>query len=199
MRSYAVLARLPTFRAYAICGALGTTCFYAFMSASPFIFVDMLHRPTQEMGLYYAILFAGITLGSFLANRLVARLGPYVLLPWSLAVAMLGAGSFLLAELTGLLSVASVVGSLTVFTIGVGIVSPMALTLSIGTLPGAIGAASGLYGFMQMGFGAFCTFMMSLELANPALLASAFMTVSLAGSMLAFVLARRADKAHRAG
>jgi DHA1 family bicyclomycin/chloramphenicol resistance-like MFS transporter len=194
LRSYAQLARLPTFRAYSICGALGTTCFYAFMSASPFIFVDMLHRPTQEIGLYYAILFAGITLGSFVASRLVVRLGPHVLLPWSLAFATLGAASFLLAELGGWLSVTSVVGSLTVFTLGVGIVSPMALTLSIGTMPGAIGAASGLYGFMQMGFGAFCTFMMSLELANPALLASAFMTGSLLISLAAYMLGRRADQ-----
>lgn len=198
LRSYAQLARLPTFRAYSISGALGTTCFYAFMSASPFIFVDMLHRPTQEIGLYYAILFAGITLGSFVASRLVVRLGPHVLLPWSLAFATLGAGSFLLAELGGWLSVTSVVGSLTVFTLGVGIVSPMALTLSIGTMPGAIGAASGLYGFMQMGFGAFCTFMMSLELANPALLASAFMTASLVTSMAAYILGRRVDMAARA-
>lgn len=198
LRSYAVLAKLRTFRAYAICGALGTTCFYAFMSASPFIFVDMLHRPTEEIGLYYAILFAGITLGSFLANRLVVRFGPHRLLPICLMIALAGAAFFLVAELTGWLNVFTVVGAMTVFTIGVGVVSPMALTLSIGTLPGAIGAASGLYGFMQMGFGAFCTLMMSLEFFNPALMASGFMTASLCGSLLAYVLASRAEAAQRA-
>lgn len=198
IRSYAVLARLPVFRGYAMCGALGTTCFYAFMSASPFIFVDMLGRPTEEIGYYYAVLFGGITGGSFLANRLVGRFGPQRLLIVCLLIAWAGAACFLAAELLGQLSVWAVVGTMTVFTLGVGVVSPMALTLSIGTLPGAVGAASGLYGFMQMGFGAFCTLAMSLELANPALMAAGFMTVSLGLSLLAFVAARRAEPTMRA-
>jgi hypothetical protein len=43
------------------------------------------------------------------------------------------------------------------FSIGVGAASPVAITRAISIDPQMIGAASGLYGFMQMANGALCT------------------------------------------
>ncbi len=34
-------------------GAFTSTSFYAYLTASPFIFTEMLHRPAAEIGLYY--------------------------------------------------------------------------------------------------------------------------------------------------
>ena len=42
------LLRLRTFRAYVVGGACTTTSMYAFLSASPFLFVDVLHRRPAE-------------------------------------------------------------------------------------------------------------------------------------------------------
>ena len=50
--SYVRLLRSRAFCGYAIGGACTTTSFYAFMSASPFIFEHMLHRPRRRSGLY---------------------------------------------------------------------------------------------------------------------------------------------------
>jgi MFS transporter, DHA1 family, multidrug resistance protein len=44
-----------------------------------------------------------------------------------------------------------------VFTIGVGIAAPAALTQAISVNSRVIGSASGLYGFAQMAVGALCT------------------------------------------
>ena len=41
--------------------------------------------------------------------------------------------------------------------IGAGMASPFALAGSVSVSPQAIGAASGLYGFFQMGYGMICT------------------------------------------
>ena len=43
------------------------------------------------------------------------------------------------------------------FMMGAGIASPFALTGAVSVNPHAIGAASGLYGFVQMSYGALCT------------------------------------------
>ena len=51
LTGYATLFRSRAFLGYAAGGACSTTSFYAFMSASPFIFENVLHRPTQEVGL----------------------------------------------------------------------------------------------------------------------------------------------------
>ena len=71
--SYVRLLRSRAFCGYAIGGACTTTSFYAFMSASPFIFEHMLHRPPQEVGLYYLVLMGGVGLGGLSANRLAGR------------------------------------------------------------------------------------------------------------------------------
>ena len=44
------------------------------MAASPFILVNLLHQPTERVGLYYLLLMAGVAAGSFLANRLAGRI-----------------------------------------------------------------------------------------------------------------------------
>ena len=57
------LLRSRAFRGYIVGGAFTTTSFYAFMAASPFILVDLLHEPTERVGLYYLLLMAGVAVG----------------------------------------------------------------------------------------------------------------------------------------
>ena len=155
--SYARLLGSRAFCGYAVGGACSTTAFYGFMSASPFIFENQLHRPTQEIGLYYLVLMGGVALGSFGANRL-SRLVPMRRGLWiANLVTIAGAALFMLADLTNSLSVATVVGPVTLFMIGAGMASPFALAGSVSVNPQAIGAASGMYGFFQMSYGMLCT------------------------------------------
>ncbi len=62
-----------------------------------------------------------------------------------------------MAWFTGTFNLATVVGSVALFMMGAGIASPFALTSAVSVNPHAIGAASGLYGFVQMIYGALCT------------------------------------------
>ena len=155
--SYARLLGSRAFCGYAVGGACSTTAFYGFMSASPFIFENQLHRPTQEIGLYYLVLMGGVALGSFGANRL-SRLVPMRRGLWiANLVTIAGAALFMLADLTDSLTVATVVGPVTLFMIGAGMASPFALAGSVSVNPQAIGASSGMYGFFQMSYGMLCT------------------------------------------
>lgn len=156
-RGYVTLLRSGVFRGYAFGGALSTTSFYGFMAAAPFIFEDHLHRPTQEVGLYYLILMAGVGFGGFLANRISRRVNLRGGLQIANALTVCGATIFMTAELTGWLNVPVVVGAITLFMVGAGMASPFALAGSISANPRTIGAASGLYGFIQMGYGMVCT------------------------------------------
>ena len=67
------------------------------------------------------------------------------------------------------------------FSVGVGASGPVAITSAISTDPQMIGAASGLYGFMQMTNGALCALAVGFFPANPALSAA---SVLLAGTLL---------------
>ena len=57
----------------------------------------------------------------------------------------------------------------------------MAITSAISTDPQMIGAASGLYGFMQMANGALCTLAVGFFPANPALSAASVLLAGLLG------------------
>jgi DHA1 family bicyclomycin/chloramphenicol resistance-like MFS transporter len=72
-------------------------------------------------------------------------------------VCIVGASLFALADLAGILSVATVVVPVCLFMVGAGMASPFALAGSVSVNPQAIGAASGMYGFIQMGYGMLCT------------------------------------------
>ena len=151
------LLRSHTFRGFAIGGACTTTSFYAFMAASPFIFEDLLRQPPQRVGLYYLLLMLGLAAGGFTANRLAGRMRMDRALRLGNMISIAAAAWFLLTWPTGTFGVASVVVSVALFMMGAGIASPFALTGAVSVNPHAIGAASGLYGFIQMSYGALCT------------------------------------------
>jgi MFS transporter, DHA1 family, multidrug resistance protein len=165
LAGYAILARSRAFLGYAVGGACSTTSFYAFMSASPFIFENVLHRPTQEVGLYYIMLMGGVGAGSFLANRMSRLLSLRRGLQAANIVTIVGASLFLAFDVFGALSGPSVTGAVTLFMVGAGMASPFALAGSVSVNPRTIGAASGLYGFFQMGYGMLCT--VAVELWHP--------------------------------
>ena len=165
LSGYAILLHSKAFLGYAAGGACSTTSFYAFKSASPFIFENVLHRPTQEVGLYYIFLMGGVAMGSFLANRLsrVVRLRRGLRLANLVTIA--GAALFVAFDVFDMLSGPTVTGAVTLFMIGAGMASPFALAGSVSVNPRTIGAASGLYGFFQMGYGMLCT--VAVELWHP--------------------------------
>jgi DHA1 family bicyclomycin/chloramphenicol resistance-like MFS transporter len=155
--AYVRLLRSRRFLGYAVGGACSTTAFYGFMSASPFIFETQLHQPTQRVGLYYLLLMFGVAAGSLGANRVAGRVPTQIALRVANAVCVLGAALFTLADATGSLSVFTVVAPVCLFMVGAGMASPFALAGSVSVNPQAIGAASGMYGFIQMGYGMLCT------------------------------------------
>jgi MFS transporter, DHA1 family, multidrug resistance protein len=165
LSGYATLVRSRAFLGYAAGGACSTTSFYAFMSASPFIFENVLHRPTQEVGLYYILLMGGVAAGSFLANRLSRFVSLRRGLSLANLVTIAGASLFVVLDAADLLSGPSITGAVTLFMVGAGMASPFALAGSVSVNPRTIGAASGMYGFFQMGYGMLCT--VAVELWHP--------------------------------
>jgi DHA1 family bicyclomycin/chloramphenicol resistance-like MFS transporter len=188
-----LLGRLD-FRAYAIGGACMSTSLYAFLSASPFLFTEVLHRPASEVGLYYMMIIAGVTLGSWLASKLTGSLGIKGLLRLGASLGMAGAASMLALALLDAVSVAGLLGTMTVFSIGSGVTSPVATARAISVDPQRIGAASGLYGCLQMGFGALCTLLAGIWHDGTALPVTLILLAASTTSQLAFLIVhKRAD------
>jgi MFS transporter, DHA1 family, multidrug resistance protein len=80
-------------------------------------------------------------------------------------VTIAGASLFAVLDAADLLSGPSMTGAVTLFMVGAGMASPFALAGSVSVNPRTIGAASGMYGFFQMGYGMLCT--VAVELWHP--------------------------------
>ncbi|WP_144630893.1 multidrug effflux MFS transporter [Bordetella genomosp. 13] len=189
-RDYLHLLRSRAFLGFAVGGGCATTSMFAFIASAPFIFVDQLHRPPQEVGVYLAILVSGVWLGSAAATRLIGRLPIERVMLGGNLLSVASTFVMLALVLLGLASVPGLVGPMFVFTVGAGIASPAALTLAVGVNPKVIGSASGLYGCAQMAMGALCTALVGLG-DSPALAAAVVLAGAGVVSQLAFWIALR--------
>lgn len=191
LRNYLRLLRSPAFLGYAVGGGCATTSMYAFIAVAPFVFAQQLHRPAYEVGPLLALLVLGVWIGSVLASRLVGRLPLRRLLIGANALSVLAAFLLLTVVLADRLSVAWVVLTMFLFTLGVGTAAPAALAQALGVNPMVIGSASGLYGFTQMAVGALCTALAGLG-SDPALAAALVLATAGAVAQLSFWIATSA-------
>jgi len=192
-RNYWHLIRSPAFLGYAIGGGCATTSMYAFIAAAPFIFVGEFHRPAYEVGLYLALLIGGVWIGSVIASRIIGRFPIGRLMVLANLVGVIAAFVCLAALLLDRANVPLIVGTMFVFTIGVGVAAPAALTQAVSVNPLVIGSASGLYGFAQMTIGALCTALAGIG-GNPALAAALVLAVTGLIAQAAFWIAGRTQR-----
>jgi DHA1 family bicyclomycin/chloramphenicol resistance-like MFS transporter len=189
-RNYRQLLASPAFLGFSVGGGCATTSMYAFIASAPFIFVNQLHRPIQEAGVYLAILVSGVWLGSVLTSRLIAVVRIEKLLVRSNALSVFAAFALLAAVVSDHLSIAVIVCTMFLFTVGVGMASPAALTQAISVNPNVIGSASGLYGFSQMAVGALCTMLAGVG-PDPALASAIVLAGAGIVAQLSFWIALR--------
>jgi MFS transporter, DHA1 family, multidrug resistance protein len=189
-RNYCSLLVSARFIGYSVGGGCATTSVYAFIAVAPFVFVNELHRPTNEVGIYLAILIAGIWIGSMLASRLIHRLPMVPLLIGTNCISVAAVAVLLVGILAGHLSLWLAVSTVFIFSVGVGTAAPMALTQAISVNPQVVGSASGLYGFVQMAVGALCTSLAGVG-NDPALSAALVLTGAGIVSQFAFWIASR--------
>ncbi len=154
---YRRLLRSSRYRKYLVAGACGGTSLYAFLSASPFLIMDVLHRPSSEVGIYCLVVTAGMIVGSLFARQLAGRLEIRHAARRGNMICLVGAAGLLAIALSGYLSVVTLIAPLVIYALGIGILGPNAVAGLMNVDPEAAGSASSLYGFTQMAFGAMFT------------------------------------------
>lgn len=186
LSGYRHLLRSAKFRRYIVAGACSGTSLYAFLSVAPFLYVDILHRNAQQVGLFCVIVSIGMAAGAFMVRLLVGRMEIRRGARLGNAISFAGALLLLAADLLGGFSVASLTATMFLYAVGVGIGGPNIVAGAMNVDPDAAGSASGLYGFSQMAFGAVFTLAVglwhdgtALPLAVTLLVASSTAAISL--------------------
>lgn len=154
LANYRTLLADPAYRGALLIGCGAFAALFAFISGSPFVFIEHFGLSPQQMGLAFGLNVTGFMIGSTLSARHSRRLGPARLIRYG---AWIGAAcGVLLAALAyaGPQHLAAVMLPMWGVTAAIGLILPNATALGLAGYPRMAGAAASLMGFVQMGLGA---------------------------------------------
>jgi len=153
-KSYAVLLRSSPFWAYTLTTSFVSAAFFAFLAGAPYVMIELMGRSPAEYGLYFAMVPSGYILGNFATGRLAARLGPNRMILAGILVTFAGVGAMAAIFGTGFMHPTALFGPMFFIGMGNGLVLPSGIAGAVSVKPDVAGAAAGLTGSLQIGFGA---------------------------------------------
>ncbi len=163
--NYLVLLRSPAYLAYTLSTAFAMAAWYGFVAGAPYVLTGLLGYPPIAYGKYILIVLAGYVAGNFLAGRLSVRWGGARMIAVGQSVSMLGVVLQLALLGAGVLTPLALFVPMALIVFASGLFLPNAIAGSLSTHPELAGSASGLSGFLQMGFSAIATIVLGATLA----------------------------------
>jgi len=159
---------------------------YAFISASPYIVVELLDRTATEYGLFFVVLTLGFLGGNFLSTRIAHRLGTDRTITLGLLVYAAAWAVLAWSLLRGQWSVVALFGPGTVLGACNGLIQPNCHAAAMNGAGAAKGTAASLSGFTQVMAGA--TGLQLMAWMQPAEVDPRAMVMVIGGSAAAAVL-----------
>jgi len=161
------LLRDRNFVGYVLASAIATATFFAFLGGGPHLVIGIMGRSSAEYGAWFALTAFGYMVGNLIAARVSPRFGVDNMIRAGIALQILGAVvSIALAHAFPLGGPETVFPAQFLLSCGNGIFLPNAIAGAISVRPQAAGTASGIAGFVQMGFGAAAAQAMSTVVAH---------------------------------
>lgn len=188
-RVFGVLLRDRRFMGHTLAAGLSVTALIAYIAGSPFVLQDIHGVSPQAFSVIFAVNSAGIVAATQITRGLVERFGAERLLRAGLWLGALGAAGTLAAVATGS-GLLLLLPALFVAAASVGVVLPTGTALALADHPQAAGAASGMLGVAQFGFGAAIAPLVGLGGTGDALPMGIAMAVVAVCALLAGQMAR---------
>ena len=186
-----LLLREPAFIGYALNSAFGAGMFFAFLAGAPFIVSEIMHLSPAVYGFYFILVSLGYMLGNFVSGRFSTRVGSNKLLVAGSIVALSGVGLLLIFAALGVQGPVALFLPMMVVALANGLTIPNATAGAVSVKPEIAGAAAGLTGFLQIGFGSIATVIVGLLHDGTRLPTISTMAASAVLSAIALALALR--------
>jgi MFS transporter, DHA1 family, multidrug resistance protein len=154
LRDFASVLKERTFLTYAIGSSLASAGLFAYISGSPFVFMEYFGLSDKMYGIAFAMNAAGYITGSQF-NRLLLRRQTSEQITLKVGVLQfVAAMALLFGSLTGSLNAVGTLLLLFSFMFSLGVINPNASALAMAPFTKNAGSASAILGSMQMGTGA---------------------------------------------
>ena len=159
----------PQFFTYALTGSVATSGLYAYISGSPYVFMELFKVSEKEYGWIFALIAAGLIGSSQMNSVLLSRWKSEQIIKVALLIQSI-MGIFLFAgTLFGWLELHSTIFLIFIFLCCQGFTFPNSSALSLAPFSRNAGSASALLGAIQMGIGTLTSALVSILSNNTAL------------------------------
>jgi DHA1 family bicyclomycin/chloramphenicol resistance-like MFS transporter len=160
MCNYVRLFKEPTFVAYAFASAAASAGLFAYISDSPFVFMNLFGLSEQQFGLVFSMSACGV-IGASQVNRFWLRVRTSKEISLSAVVAQCVVAMLLVAGVLAGAPAMAIIALMVCYLACVGFISPNTTALAIEPFAAQAGTASALLGTMQMTAGAFASALVS--------------------------------------
>lgn len=152
--AYWQIARQPLALGYILCMGLAFGGMFAFITASPFVYMEYFGVSPRGYAWLFGLNIAGIIVMTLINARLVTRLGPLRMLAVGAALAGIAAVGLLLAGLSGWGGLVLIVAWVMVYVSVTGLLGANCVASLLALYPRQAGAAAGLAVACQFALGA---------------------------------------------
>ena len=161
LKNYGRVLREPQFYTYALTGSLASAGLYAYISGSPFVFMEHFKVEAKHYGMIFALIALGLIVSSQLNSFLLRKYKSQQIIRVALACQatiglLLVAGSYF-----NVIGLTGTVALIFLFLSSQGFTFPNSSALSLAPFATTAGSASALMGGIQMSIGAFTSAMVS--------------------------------------
>jgi DHA1 family bicyclomycin/chloramphenicol resistance-like MFS transporter len=152
----------PQFYTYSLTGAISSAGLFAYLSGSPYVFMEYFYTTGQQYGVIFSIIAAGLITCSQLNNLLLKRYTSEQITKVTLALQTLIGISLFAGTAMGWLGLYGTIILIAGFLSCQGFTFPNSSALSMAPFSKDAGSASALMGALQMGLGALASAVVGL-------------------------------------
>lgn len=162
MKNFWEIVQNPQFYTYVFSGAVAFSGLFAYLAASPVIFMNIFAVTPQAYGWIFAIIATGMITFSQLNVALLRRFQNEQILTSGIFIQMIAGLIFLLCVYLDFYSLISTIIYFSIVLSCLGLTNPNSGALALAPFSRNAGSAAALMGFLQMGFGALAAMMIGL-------------------------------------
>jgi MFS transporter, DHA1 family, multidrug resistance protein len=165
---------------------------FAFLSGSPFVFIQYYGVSPDRYGLYFGAMSISLVFGALTNRRLLRRFPTERVLLLGFAILLIGGALTLFVPLSRWSAPLPLTAAMVIFFFGQTIVQPNAVAAALDPLKHMAGMGASLIGSMQMIFGSLSGYAVNaLYNGTPLPMCGAMLFAAVSCSLLYFILLRR--------
>ncbi|MDO2950951.1 Bcr/CflA family multidrug efflux MFS transporter [Aeromonas simiae] len=192
LSNYAGVLTNPRAMGYVLSGAFASSGMFAFLSGSPYVYIEYFGVPTEHYGWLFGLNILLMMVVTFVNSRLVKGVGSEGMLRYGLIVLPLAGLLLIYTSWSGVGGLWGVVIPVVLYVGHISLVGANAMTGLLGHFPQTAGTASALAGTLRFGVGAIVGVLVNLvPPTSPLPMALSIAGCGLLAALSYWLLARR--------